>query len=149
MAKFHGSIAAFKIDDAGGTLRDISANVDDLSLSRKFDTPDVTGQGQSAPAVKSFIVGLGEADISIKGTWDTTSNTGTATVGAALANAGGQLTAGGSLSFEVHPGGTATGTPKRTGECYMTAYDESAPVNGRVSFSAQFKVTGAITNGTN
>lgn len=149
MSKFHASKGVFKIDDAGGTLRDISIHVDDLQLSRKFAETDVTGEGQSAPAVKSFIIGLGEADISVKGSWDNTATTGSETVLGGLSNAGGELTAGGSLSFEVDPAGTAVGTIKYTGECFMTSYNQSAPVNGRVSFDATFKVSGAITRATN
>ncbi len=149
MGKFHGSKGVFKIDDAGGTLRDISIYIDDMQLSRKFDTPETTGEGQGNAPVREYIPGLQDADIAIKGSYDNAATTGSATVLAGIANAGGQLTAGGSLSFEVHPSGTASGTPKRTGECFMTQYDESAPVNGRVSFSAGFKVSGAIANGTN
>lgn len=147
MANFHGSKGVFKIDDAAGTLRDISIYVDDLQLSRKFDTPETTGEGGTT--AKTFIVGLQEADITIKGTWDNTATTGSETVLGSDANAGGQLTAGGTLSFEVDPAGTAVGTIKYTGECWMTQYDQSAPINNRVSFSAQFKVSGAVTRATN
>lgn len=149
MAKWHGSKSKFKCDDAGGTLRDISAHIDDISFSRKFDTPEVTGEGQSSTPTKEYIPGLHDADVSIKGSYDNAANTGSGTVLAGLANAGGQLTAGGSVSIEYHPAGTDSGNPKRTAEAYLTSYDESSPVNGRVSFSAALKVTGAVTNGTN
>lgn len=149
MAKFHGTKAVFKIDDSGGTLRDISPHVDDVTFSQKLDTVDVTGEGQSSAPVKSVIVGFTDATISLKGSWDNTANTGSETVLGGVANNGGQLAAGGTLSWEYNPAGTGTGTIKYSGEGYLTQYDQSSPVGGRVGFSATIAITGAITRTTN
>ena len=62
-----------------------------------------------------------------------------------LAAAGGELTAGGSLTFIYGPEGSTGGDIKYTGECYMTSFSQSAPVDGRVSFSATFQRTGDLT----
>lgn len=147
MASFHGSKGVFKVDDSGGTLRDISAYVDSVDFPQNVDMAETTGEGGTT--AKTFIPGVREGKISVKGTWDNTASVGSETVLGALANAGGQLAAGGSVSFEYNPAGTATGTTKYTGECYMTSYQQSSPVNGRVGFSADFQVTGAITRATN
>jgi hypothetical protein len=57
----------------------------------------------------------------------------------------GQVTA---LEFEYGPGGSASGDIKYTGSAFCTNYSVSNPVDGIVSFTADFQVSGAVTRGT-
>ena len=45
--------------------------------------------------------------------------------------------------------GTATGELKRTVSAILTGYAETSPVGGKVTFTATFQGTGAVTFGTN
>ena len=129
----HGKNAAFKIDDSGGTLRDISDVLTDVSISRTADVAEVSAFTNSS---KAYVAGLKDATISISGSFD-------ATVDGYLS---GILGVAG--SFEFYPIGTTGGNPKASGECIMTAYDRTPDVGGAVSFTASFQVTGDVTEGT-
>ena len=129
----HGKNAAFKIDDSGGTLRDISDVLTDVSISRSADVAEVSAFSNSS---KAYVAGLKDATISISGSFD-------ATVDGYLS---GILGLAG--SFEFYPIGTTGGNPKASGECIMTSYDRTPDVGGAVSFSASFQVTGDVTEGT-
>jgi hypothetical protein len=129
----HGKSAAFKIDDSGGTLRDISNVLTDVAISRTADVAEVSAFSNSS---KAFVAGLKDATITISGSFD-------ATVDGYLK---GILGAEG--SFEFYPIGTTGGNPKASGEAIMTSYDRTPDVGGAVSFSAAFQVSGDVTEGT-
>ena len=129
----HGKSAAFKIDDSGGTLRDISNVLTDVAVSRTADVAEVSAFSNSS---KAYVAGLVDATITISGSFD-------ATVDGYLK---GILGAEG--SFEFYPIGTTGGNPKASGECIMTSYDRTPDVGGAVNFSAAFQVSGDVTEGT-
>ena len=129
----HGKSAAFKIDDSGGTLRDISNVLTDVSVSKTADVAEVSAFSNSS---KAYVAGLKDATITISGSFD-------ATVDGYLK---GILGAEG--SFEFYPIGTTGGNPKALGECIMTSYDRTPDVGGAVSFTASFQVSGDVTEGT-
>jgi hypothetical protein len=129
----HGKNAAFKIDDSGGTLRDISNVLTDVAVSRTADVAEVSAFSNSS---KAYVAGLKDATITISGSFD-------ATVDGYLK---GILGAEG--SFEFYPIGTTGGNPKASGECIMTSYDRTPDVGGAVNFSAAFQVSGDVTEGT-
>ena len=129
----HGKSAAFKIDDSGGTLRDISNVLTDVAVSRTADVAEVSAFSNSS---KAYVAGLKDATITISGSFD-------ATVDGYLK---GILGAEG--SFEFYPIGTTGGNPKASGECIMTSYDRTPDVGGAVSFTAAFQVSGNVTEGT-
>lgn len=129
----HGKSAAFKIDDSGGTLRDISNVLTDVAVSRTADVAEVSAFSNSS---KAYVSGLVDSTITISGSFD-------ATVDGYLK---GILGAEG--SFEFYPIGTTGGNPKVTGEAIMTSYDRTPDVGGAVSFSASFQVSGNVTEGT-
>lgn len=137
MAFVHGKSAVFKLDDSGGTLRDLSAYLDDLSFPRDIETAETTTFGVAGSA-KTYIVGLSDATISISGKFD-------ATADGYLAGVVGQSA---TLSFEYGPAGSTGGNVKYTGECIMTSYEVSASVGDVVTASADFQVTGQITRTT-
>lgn len=129
----HGKNAAFKIDDSGGTLRDISDVLTDVSISRTADVAEVSAFSNSS---KSFVSGLTDATLTISGSYD-------ATVDGYLS---GILGAEG--SFEFYPIGTTGGNPKASGEAIMTSYDRTPDIGGAVTFTAAFQVSGDVTEGT-
>lgn len=135
MAFVHGKSAVFKVDDSGGTLRDLSAFLEEVSFPRSIETAETTAFGNSA---KTYIVGLSDATISITGMFD-------ATADGYLAGVIGNAAA---LDFEYGPAGSTATNIKYTGTCIMTSYEVSAPVGDKVSATAEFQVTGAITRGT-
>lgn len=135
MAFVHGKSAAFKLDDSGGTLRDLSAYLMEVSFPETIETADVTAFGSSS---KSYIVGLKDATISLTGKWDSTFD-------GYVAGVLGQTA---SLSFEYGPAGTTAGNVKYSGECYVTSYNIGSPVGDAVSASVELQVTGAVTRGT-
>ena len=129
----HGKSAAFKIDDSGGTLRDISNVLTDVSVSRTADVAEVSAFSNSS---KAYVAGLKDATITISGSFD-------ATVDGYLK---GILGAEG--SFEFYPIGNSSGLPKASGEAICTGYDRSPDVGGAVSFTASFQVSGDVTEAT-
>lgn len=129
----HGKNAAFKIDDSGGTLRDISNVLTDVSISRTADVAEVSAFSNSS---KAYVAGLKDATLTISGSFD-------ATVDGYLS---GILGAEG--SFEFYPIGTTGGNPKASGEAIMTSYDRTPDIGGAVTFTASFQVSGDVTEGT-
>ena len=129
----HGKSAAFKIDDSGGTLRDISNVLTDVAVSRTADVAEVSAFSNSS---KAYVAGLKDATITISGSFD-------ATVDGYLK---GILGAEG--SFEFFPIGTTGGNPKASGKAIMTSYDRTPDVGGAVTFTAAFQVSGDVTEGT-
>ena len=129
----HGKNAAFKIDDSGGTLRDISDVLTDVSISRTADVAEVSAFSNSS---KAFVAGLKDATLTISGSFD-------ATVDGYLS---GILGAEG--SFEFYPIVTTGGNPKASGEAIMTSYDRTPDIGGAVTFTAAFQVSGDVTEGT-
>ena len=129
----HGKDAAFKIDDSGGTLRDISNVLTDVAVSRTADVAEVSAFSNSS---KAYVAGLKDATITVSGSFD-------ATVDGYLSGI-----LGSEGSFEFYPIGTTSGNPKSSGECILTSYDRTPDVGGAVSFTASFQVSGDVTETT-
>ena len=129
----HGKSTAFAIDDTGGSSRNISNTLTDVSFPQTIDTAETTAFGSSN---KSYIVGLKDTTISGTGLWD-------ATVDGYLSG-----TEPASRSFIFGPAGSTGGNVKYTGEAIMTNYSQGNPVGDVVTFTADFQVTGAVTRGT-
>jgi predicted secreted protein len=136
----HGKNTVFKIDNAAGTLVDISTSCDNVSFPRTIDTGDTSAFGTSA---KTYVVGLSDSKISVSGKFDATTDAQIAAVIAAI-DAGTLASA----TFEYGPEGSTTGRVKYTGECLVTSYEISASVSDMVPFSLELQVTGAVTRTT-
>ena len=129
----HGKSTDFAVDDTGGTSRNISDTLTDVSFPQTIDTAETTAFGSSN---KSYIVGLKDTTISVSGIWD-------ATVDGYISG-----TEPASRSFIYGPAGSTSGNVKYTGEAIMTNYAVSNPVGDVVTFSMDLQVTGAVTRGT-
>lgn len=141
MAFLHGKSASFKVDNSAGSLTDLSAYCDEVSISRSFETGETTTFGQSA---KTYIMGLSDATISISGKFDAA---GASTVDGVLSGIIG-TDATRSFEYKANSSTTSATNPAYTGECFCTSYEVSAPVGDVVTFSAEFQVTGAVTRAT-
>ncbi len=135
MAFTHGSKAIFKLDDANGTLTDISAYITRVSIPRNADTVEVTTLGYTD---KGYIAGLKDATISIEGIFDPAVDV---ILDAALG-------ASATKSFEYGPQGSGVGSLNYTGECICTSYEPETGIDGAGTFSAELQVSGIITRGT-
>ena len=135
MAFVHGKSSVFKLDNASGSITDISAFVNNVDFPETADVAETSVLGASN---KTYIVGLKDATISLSGLFDATAD---AIFGAVV----GQTA---TLSFEYSPEGTASGKIKYTGECILTNYAMSSPVGDVVAYSADLQVSGAVTRGT-
>ena len=129
----HGKSTDFAIDDTGGSSRNISDTLTDVSFPQTIDTAETTAFGSSN---KSYIVGLKDTTISVSGIWD-------ATVDGYISG-----TEPASRSFIYGPAGSTSGNVKYTGEAIMTNYSVSNPVGDVVTFSMALQVTGAVTRTT-
>ena len=135
MAFVHGKSSVFKLDNASGSLTDISAFVNNVDFP---ETADVAESSVLGASNKTYLVGLRDASISISGLFD-------ATVDAILGAVVGQTA---TLSYEYSPEGTASGKVKYTGEAILTNYALSSPVGDVVAYSADLQCSGAVTRGT-
>ena len=129
----HGKSTDFALDDTGGSSRNISNTLTDVSFPQTIDTAETTAFGSSN---KSYIVGLKDGSLIVSGIWD-------ATVDGYLSG-----TEPASRSFIYGPAGSTGGNVKYTGEAIMTNYSVSNPVGDVVTYSLDLQITGAVTRGT-
>lgn len=139
MAFVHGKGAAFKIDNAAGTLQTLTSYVDSIDFGNSVDMAETTTMGAEA---KTFVSGQSDSTFSVSGKYDSTASTGPDVILQGLI--GLETTS----TFEIGPEGASTGKTKYSGECFLTAYNVSAPVGDVVTFTADFQASGAITKGT-
>jgi|TARA_R100001509_G_scaffold100906_1_gene59007 predicted secreted protein len=135
MAFTHGKDSVFKLDNASGSLTDISSFVNNVDFPETADVSETTTLGADN---KTYIAGLKDATISLAGLWDATAD---AIFGAVVGQSA-------TLSYEYSPEGTASGKIKYTGEAILTSYAISSPVGDAVGYSADLQVSGAVTRGT-
>jgi len=137
MAFVHGKNTYFALDNSGGSLTDISAYLNDASLSRSIETAETTKFGDDD---KEYIVGLRDATISLSGMFDSTLD---AHIQAVLGQSA-------TLSWAFATNGSTPGAsnPVYSGECIVTSYDMSPAVGDVVSVSIELQVTGSITRAT-
>lgn len=135
MAFTHGKDSVFKLDNASGSLTDISTYVNNVDFPETADVSETTTLGADN---KTYIAGLKDATISLAGLWDATAD---AIFGAVVGQSA-------TLSYEYSPEGTASGKIKYTGEAILTSYAISSPVGDAVGYSADLQVSGAVTRGS-
>lgn len=140
MAFKAGKDAWLMIDGIAGTGVDVTNYVDQASLDQPIDTNDVSVFGTNA---KSFIPGLSDGgSMGFSGPLDVALGTFLATLKA------GHAAGSASSTIVFAPGGSVSGQIKQTCEGYVTSYNVSVGVGGRVEYTASMQVTGAVTNAT-
>lgn len=131
----HGKSAVFKIDDSGGTLRDISDACDSISFPQVIEPSETTAFGKS---FKTYIVGLRDTTISISGKFD-------ATYDGYISGVLGQATL---LDYEYGPAGSTGGFIKYSGTCLVTSYSLQSTVADVVTFSLELQSSDTVTRAT-
>lgn len=135
----HGRNAFFQVDDSGGTLRNITNQLREISFPRAVDLAETSAFGTFD---KTYVVGMRGATITAGGMF----SAGAATeIDPVFAGVFGQEA---SLTFEYGPEGNSSGRIRYTGECYLTSYEISSPYNDMVSLTSEFTITGAVTRNT-
>lgn len=129
MAFIHGKNTYVSVN---GT--DISQFCSSSELGRSTDTHDVTGYGNMS---KHFIGGLTDATFSCEGSYDNTSATGPRSVLLPIMN-------GDAVTIIRRGEGTVSGAPEDQFEAICTSYVETSPVADKVTWSADFQVTGDV-----
>lgn len=139
MAVEHGRFSYFSVEDAAGTtLRNLTTYLTDVTFSQEQDEAQTTTKGQTW---ETFLQGHCRATIELTGRWDNTASTGPDAVLAGL------LTDSGTVGFEWGPEGNTATDIKYSGECFLTAYEQTSPLAGIVGFTATLRVSGAVTKG--
>lgn len=141
MAFTHGKKSVFKIDNAAGSLTDISAYCEEVSLSRDIETAETTTFGNDA---KTYITGLTDATISLSGKFDAA---GATTVDGVLSGIIGSASTV-SWAYRTNSASTSATNPEYQGEGILTSYEITGSVGDAVTFSAEVQCTGAITRAT-
>lgn len=140
MAFKAGTTSAVYLANAAATLQNLSPYADNFSWPQTVTTVDTPVFGTAA---KASIPSLTDGDtISMSGPYDATLHTHLTALKAAQS-------AGSSAAAIIWgPGGSVASQARVAGSVWVTSYQLSSGVGGRVEYSASFQVTGAVTNGT-
>jgi hypothetical protein len=131
----HSKNTDFRVDDSGGTLRDISNYVSDVQFSKSAPEINTTTFQDTA---ETFIPNFPSAEFSISG------NAHATVMGYLYGIHGSETTS----SFQYGPEGTASGKRKYTGEIVCLDVSESGSVNQQNKFTAKFRVSGSVSAST-
>lgn len=135
MAPVHGSKASLKIGTFAlpATLTDVSQYTNTAAVALTRDNAETTTLQKNS---KTYIPGLKDGTFPLDGPfdpvidqilWDIFNN-------------------GTIVNFEYDPAGAGvTGTPKFTGQGFVTAYNVNSAVSGAAGESASFQITGDVT----
>ena len=127
----HGKTAQFYLTDSGGTERELTTYLNNVSMPRSVDTAEASTFGDDD---KVYVAGLRDATISLEGMTD-------ATVDGYLTG----LLGGTPRAWSYFPQGSATNYVKFSGSAIVTSYEPSSDLGDVVGFSAELQVSGAIT----
>ena len=140
MAFFDSKVSKFRIDDTGGTLRDLSAYITEVrGLPEQRALNEVTALGDSGAR---FIPGLEDVTVRLSGLFDDTATSGPDAVLGPL------RTHASAVDFEYGPEGSSTGDVKYSGTCWVVSYDLRSRVGNLVEWSATLQVENIVSRGT-
>jgi hypothetical protein len=133
MAFVHGSKAKFLLGTAGtpGTPVDVSAYLYTVTMPRTIDTAETSTFGN---IFKTHVPGLYGTTISLDGRYDPA-------IDAQLSALIGVV----NVAFTWNPQGTATGLVSYTGTGFLSAYQDSTPLNDVGAFTATMQISSAVT----
>lgn len=126
MAFVHGKGVFVSIDGD-----DISAFTKNVEFSREADTHDTTTFGKNS---KTYASGLKDGTATIEGVYDNTAATGPA----AVLN---PLLGGAAVPFVYQPDGTGAGKAQYLVDVIVNTYEEAAPVDDMVTWTAEVQFT--------
>ena len=153
MAFVHGKNSVFFLRDVGNTWRDMTPYTTEITVPAKAGIAETTVFGRGA---KTYIGGLLEGTLTVKGFWDPTATSGPDAVFSGLL--GSQPNIGLSVvaqvlyasnygQFIILPAGLGSSADSAhtclIGDIVLTDYNVSDPVTNVVSFTATFQLSGA------
>lgn len=136
MAFAHGKDSVLLITDAAATEQDISKYFDNIPPAISRAMSEVSAFGDKG---QRFIPGLQGASFDVEGHFDPAIHT-------ILSGLFDKEDAPTQLVFG--PAGSAVGMPKMSMDCWVSAYNVTAPVGEKVSISATIQMDGHVTWGT-
>lgn len=140
MAFKAGTATFVMIDGVNGAGTNVSPYVDNFAWPQSIDTLDVSVFGTAA---KAFINGLTDGDsITMSGPYDVAMHSILTAVKAA------QSAGSSTCTVQWGPGGSVSGQARGTAEAWLSSYQLSSGVGGRVEYTASLQVTGAVANTT-
>jgi len=131
MAFVHGSKTVVTVNAV-----DLTAFTKTSTLENDVDIHDVTGGGATAHA---YFAGLLDGTFTMSGTYDGGASGPRATL---------EPLQGTSTTVIRKPEGTATGKPQQSFTALVKKYTETDPVDGMITWSCDFQISGAITRTT-
>lgn len=130
-----GRASAFRIADAGGTMRDLSGSVTEVSgLPGARALNDATALGADGA---SYAPGADSAMFTLRGLFDG------AAAGGADATLSGLRRHGEPTAFEYAPGGVAPGGARYAGLCWVKSYELTSRAGAFVEWRAALLVEGS------
>lgn len=139
MAFKPGYLAYVGVDNAAGSIQNLSTYFDSVEYSYDIDSLDTSSFGS---AHRTYISGMNGATFTLSGPYDVT----------AWSHFTGCLAAqnAGTASFSVDygPAGSVSGQARIRQEGIITSVSPPSSVGGRVEFSVSMQMTGAGTLGT-
>lgn len=140
MAFKAGTASAFYLGNAAAALQLLSPYIDTTSVPQTVAMLETSTFGTAA---KTFITGLTDGDtISIGGPYDVAVHTHMTGLKAA------QSAGSAAAAYIWGPGGSVASQARSAGSAFIASYSLSSGVSGRVEWTADLQVTGAVTNGT-
>jgi len=129
MAKVWSGKGVLTLDNSAGSPQVLSGDITNVEMPYTLDSFEVSGFGD---AVKSYVTGLADANVSITGKVNTAANRSHAVFTSLLGGTAG-------YTLLIQPIGTATGLPKFFGEVFVSAYNVTADIGGALVFKADVK----------
>lgn len=130
MARHHGKNTVVTIDG-----NDMSNFISDSTFSATTDTHDTTAYGMDS---KEYIGGLTDGTFSCEGHYDDDAAGPRAIIKPIQVAAT-------AVTVIRQPEGAGTGLEQDSFSAICTAYDESSPVDDKVSWSSEWQISGDIT----
>lgn len=131
----HGSKAGFRLGTFAtpSTLVDVSTFLNSVAATFNRDNSETSTFGVAS---KKYLPGLKDATIPIEGPYD----------GVTDVQMWDLYNNGTIVSFEYCPAGVGvSGTPKFTGQAFITSYEVSSDVNDANAMSGEMQITGDVT----
>jgi len=140
--RYPGKDLYFAIDDAGGTLRQLTGLTSVSGLPGRVEHHDATAIGDNG---RKHSAALENVVVTIEGWYDDTADTGSQIVLSALAaQRGTDLES----SIEYGPKGNSSGFEKHSAEVKLDELEYPGRLGDLIGFRATLLVQGAVTIGT-
>ena len=140
MAFQPGYKSAFYLANAAAALQNLSSYSDNVTVPQTVATIETSTFGTVS---KSYVTGTSDGDvISMNGPYDVVIHTQLTALKSA------QAAGSAAAAYIWGPGGSVASQARSAGSVFLTSYNVSSGVGGRVEYTASFQVSGAVTNGT-